>query len=74
MNDKILHLLAGISIYMTLRAMGLYKVSSMIVVLGIAVGKELYDIHTTGFDFVDILATVTIPYSVMLTEKEVLND
>lgn len=58
-NDKLLHSFYGMVIYtlfLTINAN-----ISIIVVLLVAVLKELYDINKTGFSLSDILATSGFP-------------
>lgn len=66
--DKFYHLAVGIVLYKLFRLMGIHKVSSVIFILLIGAGRELYNFQ--GYESVkDLLATILLPYILMRTEK-----
>ena len=71
-DDKLLHICVGLIIYCVLRKCNLYKVSCVLVVILVAIVKECIDIAAVGVSFEnikDILATITLPYILMLNDK-----
>ena len=56
-KDKLLHFFYG-SIISFLMLHFIDGLITLILVAGIGVGKELYDIDKTGFSFIDIIFTV----------------
>ena len=73
--DKILHLIVGITIFLILKRIGIYKVSCVLFIVLIAFAKEFIDFiqHPSAFTMqesgMDILATILVPYVLMRVEK-----
>ncbi|MCB5278947.1 MAG: hypothetical protein LHW59_05455 [Candidatus Cloacimonetes bacterium] len=61
-QDKVLHFLGGLIIYLGLvyflSFISFIGIWAFVVVVVVAVGKEVYDRKTTGFDYYDIAATL----------------
>ena len=66
-HDKLLHSFYGVLIYLVAALVS--PMFGVIAVVVIAIAKEVYDeIKYGGFDWVDIVATVTIPMVLFLKE------
>ena len=66
-KDKLLHSFYGVLIYITMSLINLELALWAVVI--IAMVKEFYDEYMYGkFDYVDILATIAIPYTLYLKE------
>ena len=66
-KDKLLHSFYGVLVYILMSLVDLELALWIVIIL--AVAKECYDEYKYGrFDYVDILATITIPYALYLKE------
>lgn len=66
-KDKLLHSFYGVLVYILMSLVDLELALWTVVIL--AVAKECYDEYKYGrFDYVDILATIAIPYTLYLKE------
>ena len=66
-KDKLLHSFYGVLIYITMSLINLELALWAVVI--IAMVKEFYDEYKYGrFDYMDILATVILPYLLYLKE------